>query len=46
MYLVSITWVSKGSIQPDIWVDGGGGSWSGFTEIKSPENSESVNNVG
>jgi hypothetical protein len=21
MYLVSISWVSKGSIQPEIWVD-------------------------
>ena len=38
MYLVSVIWVSKGSIQPEIWVDEGDDSLSGFTEIKSPEN--------
>jgi len=48
MYLVSVIWVSKGSIQPEIWVDESDDSSSGFTEIKSPEmfTSESVNNVG
>jgi len=38
MYLVSIVWVSRGSIQPEIWVDEGDDSRPGFTEIKSPEN--------
>jgi len=47
MYLVSVVWVSKGSIQPEIWVDEGDDSLSGPTEIKSAENiSENVNNVG
>ena len=37
MYLVSIVRVSKGSIQPEIWVDVGDESWSGPVEIKSRE---------
>ena len=38
MYLVRIVWVSRGSIQPEIWVDESDDSQSDSAEIKSPEN--------